>query len=159
MPGCPRSTPLQDGVRQQLAALGSEHVGYAAMPLPRHGYSVVGARPFSKARSDRGLLDLLASAALAPSALACFAAAQLGVVSITRAHTVLAAQGLRPNAPPSPHLNHHAATSLALQGGRSFSSIKPFLTALYGVASMEESAERIVQVRVKTRSQGLIRRV
>lgn len=38
----------QDGVRQQLAVLGKSHVGYSTMQLDEHGYTVVGARPFSK---------------------------------------------------------------------------------------------------------------
>ncbi|KXZ44973.1 hypothetical protein GPECTOR_60g751 [Gonium pectorale] len=68
-----------DGVSLQLAALGASHVGYGTMRLDERGYTVVGARPFSK-------------------------------------------------------------------GGRSFTSIRSFMTALYGVSSMEESAYRIAQV-------------
>ncbi|GLC33778.1 hypothetical protein PLESTB_000114800 [Pleodorina starrii] len=40
--------PAQDGVRQQLAALGTCHVGYGTMQLDEQGYTVMGARPFSK---------------------------------------------------------------------------------------------------------------
>ncbi|EFJ49127.1 hypothetical protein VOLCADRAFT_32158, partial [Volvox carteri f. nagariensis] len=69
----------QNCVRQQLALLGDNHVGYGTMPLDEQGYTVVGARPFSK-------------------------------------------------------------------GGKNFSSIRDFMDDLYGVKSMEESAERIVQV-------------
>ncbi|KAG2454443.1 hypothetical protein HYH02_001462 [Chlamydomonas schloesseri] len=41
-------TAEQDGVRKQLAALGPEHVGYGTLALQEQGYTVVGARPFSK---------------------------------------------------------------------------------------------------------------
>ncbi|GIM12937.1 hypothetical protein Vretimale_16176 [Volvox reticuliferus] len=77
--GLPPSPDPVDYVSEQLAALGTSHVGYGTMPLDEQGYTVMGARPFSK-------------------------------------------------------------------GGRSFSSIRGFMEGLYGVTSMEESAQRIVQV-------------
>lgn len=41
---------LQDGVRRQLAALGPDHVGYGTKQLDEQGYTIMGARPFSKVR-------------------------------------------------------------------------------------------------------------
>ncbi|GIL68674.1 hypothetical protein Vafri_21915, partial [Volvox africanus] len=74
------SSPAPEGyVWEQLVALGTSHVGYGTMRLDEQGYTVVGARPFSK-------------------------------------------------------------------GGKNFSSIRSFMESLYGVTSMEESAQRIVQV-------------
>ncbi len=39
-------------------------------------------------------------------------------------------------------------TPIHRQGGNNFSSIRDFMTDLYGVTSMDESAQRIVQVSV-----------
>ncbi|KAG2485671.1 hypothetical protein HYH03_015643 [Edaphochlamys debaryana] len=68
-----------DGVTKQLAALGEEHMGYGTHAMDEQGYTVMGARPFSK-------------------------------------------------------------------GGKSFTSIKAFMGSLYGIESMDASADRIVQV-------------
>jgi hypothetical protein len=38
-------------LRDQLLDLGTAHIGYSAMQLPQHRLSIVGARPFSKARA------------------------------------------------------------------------------------------------------------
>ncbi|GLI59666.1 hypothetical protein VaNZ11_001605 [Volvox africanus] len=77
--GAASSPEPEDYVLQQLVALGTCHVGYGTMRLDEQGYTVMGARPFSK-------------------------------------------------------------------GGKNFSSIRDFMESLYGVTSMEESAQRIVQV-------------
>lgn len=42
-------------VALQLEALGSSHVGYGTLGLPRHPLTVAGARPFSKAREHAAL--------------------------------------------------------------------------------------------------------
>lgn len=43
--------PQGDGVQQQLAALGGDHVGFSHKQVPGKAISIVGGRPFSKVGS------------------------------------------------------------------------------------------------------------
>lgn len=133
--------PPRSLVQQQLDVLGDAHVGYRAMQIEGGDITIVGARPFSKVRL------------LAP-ARAC---AHPAAASRSRERPPPTNQAA---APPRPARNwpHRGRTASflnpAAQGGGGWSSIGPFMSAVCGIGSFEESASRIVEAAAPAAARG-----